>query len=135
MSTSPFFPKPSDGLPDAASNAMSRRPAVTKMRSGELRSPGQYETPRRETAPAPPRPPPGISRCQINFPVSASSATTLLPAGTYITPPTTIGTASEPPPSGDPCGETNLYAHDCLSVATLPVLISVSGENRLPARS
>src|SRR5215831_4066142 len=136
MSTSPFVPNPSDGFPVAASNDSSFVPAVTMIRSGVFRSPGKYPTPRRER---PPPGPPGTSRCQITLPVSASSATTELPTGRYITPATTIGTASDPPPRPPPRpppgGGGGLYDQAFCSCATLAVLISVSGENRVPARS
>src|SRR6266545_3190008 len=100
MSTSPLAPNLSEGLPDAASRDNRRRPAVTNTRAAVVPSPGQYPTPRRDTAPAPGPPP--ISRCQITLPVSASRATTVLPAGRYMTPATTSGTASEPPRSPPP---------------------------------
>src|SRR5436190_16027175 len=134
MSTLPLVPNPSDGLPVAASNEKRPlAPPVTIIRSGVLRSPGKNPTPRVET------PPPGTSRCQITLPVSASRATTVLPTGRYMTPPTTIGTASDapppPPPRPPPGGAGNLYVHAFASFVTLPVLISVSGENRVPAKS
>src|SRR5262247_1741787 len=127
MSTSPPVPNASDGLPDAASSDSRRRPAVTKTRAASLPSPGQYPPPRRDTAPRCGLP--AISRCQITFPVSASSATTVLPAGRYITPATTSGTASDPVSSALPPrpagGGGKLYVHAFASFATLPALISV----------
>src|SRR6516162_7411329 len=105
MSTSPLAPNPSEGLPDEASSDSRRRPAVTNTRGGIVPSPGQKPTPRRETPPA--CAPPPISRCQIIVPVSASSATIVFPAGKYITPEATSGTASEPlsrPPPPRPAG-------------------------------
>src|ERR1043166_1169548 len=140
MSTTPLSPKPSEGLPVAASKDRSFRPAGTRMRSGVLRSPGKKPRPRLVIVA--PCGPPGTSRCQITLPVSASSATTLLPAGRYMTPPTTIGTASDaapspppPPRPPRPSGTGNLYDQACVSLSTLPALISVSGEKRVPARS
>src|SRR5213594_1616810 len=135
MSTSPFVPNLSEGVPDAASNDNRRRPAVTNTRAGVVPSPGQYPTPRRDTAPA--CGPPPISRCQITLPVSVSRATTVLPAERYMTPPMTSGTASEkprprpPPRPAGGGGKLNVQAF--ASFVTLPVLISVSGEKRVPA--
>src|SRR5881396_1732170 len=130
MSTSPFVPNLSEGVPNAASNDNRRRPAVTNTRAGVVPSPGQYPTPRRDTAPA--CGPPAISRCQITLPISASRATTVFLAGRYITPATTTGTASEPPrrppPPRPPGGGGKLCVHAFVSFATLPVLMSVSGE-------
>src|SRR3989449_5456229 len=127
MSTSPFVPNLSEGVPDAASNDNRRRPAVTNTRAGVVPSPGQYPTPRRDTAPA--WGPSPISRCQITLPVSASRAATLLPAGRYITPAITSGTASEAPrprpPPRPPGGRGRSYVHAFSSFATLPTLISV----------
>src|SRR5262245_21687065 len=136
MSTSPSTPNPCEGLPDAASSDTRRRPAVTNTRAAVVPSPGQYPTPRRDTTPA--CGPPLISRCQIILPVSASSATTVLLAGRYITPATTSGTASDPlsrPPPRPPGGGGKVYVHAFVSLATLPVLMFVSGEKRVPARA
>src|SRR5215467_10208885 len=112
MSTTPFVPKPSEGLPVAASRAINRAGAfgppdrnalaVNRMRSGLLRSPGQNATPRPVDSPS-------ILCCQISFPVVASSAVIVLPADTrYITPLTTIGVTSgfdgaAGPPRPRPC--------------------------------
>jgi len=76
MSAIPLAPNPSDGLPVAASSATSRAPpglpfgalAVNITRSGLLRSPGQYASPRPVESPS------GIANRQISFPVAASSA-------------------------------------------------------------
>src|SRR5262245_30078075 len=135
MSTSPLAPNSSQGRPVAASSDRRRRPAVTNRRAGVVPAPDQYPTPRRDPAPAP-----ATSRCQITVPGLASSATTVLPAGTYITPATTSGTASDPvrrppPPPRPPGGGGKVYVHAFVSLATLPTLISVSGEYRVPARS
>src|SRR5262249_4128627 len=106
MSTTPLVPKPSDGLPVAASSAIRRAGApgpaalnalaVNRIRSGLLRSPGQNATP-------PPVESPSILCCQIGCPVAASSAVIVLPADSrYITPLTTIGVASGFEGSGAP---------------------------------
>src|SRR2546426_10204672 len=55
-----------------------------------------------------------------------------------MTPAMTSGTASEPPrprgPPRPPGGGGKLNVHAFASFATLPALISVSGEKRVPAR-
>src|SRR5262245_64044164 len=88
-STSPSLPNAVAGAPVFASIAISRRPAVNTIRGGWLASPGQYATPRRDTAA------PATGCRQISLPVSGSSATTRPAAGRYITPLTTTGVASE----------------------------------------
>src|SRR5262249_49375004 len=104
-------------------------------RAGMLASPGQYVTPRLESAP----PGPGeTSNFQISFPVEASNARTRLSAGKYITPFTTIGVTSVKPPR--PPAPVLLRSarygirHASLSLLTFPGLICLSGENRLPAK-
>ena len=70
-------------------SAINRRPAVKTIRAAVLASPGQYATPRLDTAA------PVIECCQISLPVSDSSAATRPVAARYITPLTTIGVTSE----------------------------------------
>src|SRR5581483_561526 len=116
--------------PVAALSASSVDPAVTNTRAGSLPSPGQNPTPRRDTWPA------AAWYSQTVLPVAASSASTLLPPGTYITPPTTSGVASDPPRSGLPPGAAgSLTVQACRSCATLSTVIWVSGEKRVAARS
>src|SRR5215831_14533791 len=111
MSTTPFVPKPSEDFPVAASSAIRRADlaplgalAVKRMRSGLLGSPDQKATPRPVESPS-------ILRCQICWPVAASSAVIVSPADSrYITPLTTIGVTSgldgcgsAPAPRPRPC--------------------------------
>src|SRR5262249_61183340 len=49
-STSPLLPKLDARAPVFASSAINRRPAVKTTRGGSFAPPGQYATPRRETA-------------------------------------------------------------------------------------
>src|SRR6516225_10404913 len=127
ISTSPSLPNVGTGPPDFASTATSRRPAVKMMRGGCAASPGQTATPRRDT--------PVTAYCQISFPVSGSSATMRLAAGTYITPPTTIGVASEASGRPPASGACRWYDHAGASVATFLALSCVSGERPVPAAS
>src|SRR6478752_3628905 len=97
---------------------------------------------------------PGTCFTQISLPVSASSATTRFPAGTYITPPTTIGVAAAlipaapPPPLPLPFpppfplsafaaggGAAGRYVHTCVSFDAFAVVICFNGENRELVRS
>src|SRR2546422_10810982 len=86
--TAPSWPKPADASPVIAFTAMSRDPDVKRILAGVVPSPGQNATPRAPVAPV------GSLYSHINFPVSASSARTRLPAGRYITSLITIGVAS-----------------------------------------
>src|SRR5262249_6142791 len=101
-----------------------------------LASPGQYVTPRLESAP----PGPGeTSNFQISFPVEASNARTRLSAGKYITPFTTIGVASVKPPR-PPVAELLRSARygirqASFSLLTFPGWICFSDEKRVPAKS
>src|SRR5579862_6850708 len=115
VSTSPSLPKPGSILPVRALSAIMRRSAVKTMRAGLVLSPGQYVTARREGFPL------GNWYRQISLPVSGSSAKTLLPAGRYVTPFTTMGVASE-------ARAFSLNDHAWVSLATVLVLIWVSGE-------
>src|SRR5438067_6145488 len=130
MSTSPSSPNAAIGSPVWAASAIRRRSAVKNRRGAMVASPGQYATPRRDGAP--------VFRTyrQIAMPVSAWTAATWLEAATYITPLTTIGVNSDPPDSvpavaSRPSG----YDQARLNLATLPVLICLSGEYRVPPRS
>src|SRR6185369_6828978 len=114
-SSSPSFAKPASSLPVLAFSAASFVPVVNRIRGGLVSSPGQYATPRDVAPPVP------TGYFQISWPVSASSATTLLPEGKYILPFTTMGVASDP-------GAPNAYVHAGASWATFAVLICVSWE-------
>jgi hypothetical protein len=49
VSTMPSLPNPEDKSPVAAFNAISRCPVMKRIRAGSVPSPGQYDTPRRDT--------------------------------------------------------------------------------------
>src|SRR5215470_14058007 len=83
-STDPFSPNEGTAAPVFASMATSRSPAPNTIRGAAPPTPAQYATPRRLTAA-------GNCDFQRTFPVSGSSAYTVDPAPTYMTPPTTIG--------------------------------------------
>src|ERR1700722_13547997 len=137
MSSSPSLPKPGSTFPVLAFSAMSLRPTVNKMRGGLLLSPGQYATPRREGAPS------ETGYSQSFLPVSGSRATTRSAAGTYMTPLTTIGVASElgprplPGPFCDAGGVSDCrrYVQAMASPLTFWVVIWSSGEYPVPAVS
>ena len=97
------------------------------MRGGSVPSPASTPTPRRDGAP------PVIANRQSSLPVSGSSATTRFAAGTYITPFTTIGVASEFGP-GAPTGGRGIALQPIRPHRSqsrhIPALISVSGEHR-----
>src|ERR671918_546463 len=72
---------------------------------------------------------PSVTRCcQISVPVSDSSATTRLAAGTYMTPFRTIGVACE-------LVLARAYVHARVRLATFAAVICVSGEYPVPPRS
>src|SRR5580704_5888374 len=87
ISTMPSLPKPGSILPELAFRAIRLVPAVRIIRGGLLASPGQNATPRAVVAD-------GSCAVQTSLPDSGSSAMTRLPAGTYISPLTTMGVAS-----------------------------------------
>src|SRR5579862_5651284 len=89
MSSTPSLANPGSSFPVLALSAIMLLPEVNRMRGGFCLSPGQYATPRVDTGSL------GDSQRQISLPFSGSSATTRLSAGTYITPLTTMGMASE----------------------------------------
>src|SRR5580700_7279587 len=153
ISTIPSLPKPGSILPEFALRAIKFGPAVRMMRGGLLASPGQNATPRAVVAN-------GSWAVQASLPDSGSSARTRLPAGRYINPLTTIGVASgfaagppRPPPRPRPAASAakspappagaaagapaaiSLNVHASVSFETFPVLICLSGEYRVPARS
>ena len=87
-STRPSLPNPGAGFPVVTSSASRYGPFPANTRECKPPDPGQYASPRRATGDA--------SYFQSNSPVSGTSAYTPSGAVTYMTPSTTIGTASDP---------------------------------------
>src|SRR5579863_5822955 len=112
-STRPSRPNPGAGLPVVTSSANKKGPFPANTRECSPPDPGQYASPRRATGAA--------SNFHSNSPVSGTRAYTPSGAVTYITPSTTIGTASDP-------GLPVRNAHARFSRATFPVSICRSEE-------
>src|ERR1700674_2458648 len=115
-STRPSLPKPGAGFPVVTSSARRYGPLPAHTRACKAADHGQYDRPRSAT---------GDASCfQSKSPVSGTSAYTPSGAVTYITPPMTTGTASDP-------GLPVRKVHAGWRRSTFPVLIWRSEEYRI----
>src|ERR1035437_4131391 len=115
-STRPSLPKPGADFPVVTSSARRYAPLPTNTRGCKPPDPGQYARPRSAT---------GDASCfQSNSPVSGTSAYTPSGAVTYMTPPFTNGTASDP-------GLPVRKVHAGWRRSTLPVWICRREEYRI----